>query len=304
VIDTALLDRIVRRLSAALAPPVGEMWPLVVDGRVVGALDPPRAMALARFADRFVVDAREVRFAPHFTDAASRTAAAASVARALADEGRLSAWRDEPYAVGSDPDGAPSFLLERAAARYFGIRTFAAHVNGTTRRDGGVAMWIARRSTRKAIDPGLLDNLVGGGVAAGASVASTVVKEAWEEAGLPSDLACTARTVGILEIRRAQPDGLQLETIFVHDLDLPPDVVPANRDGEVVGFRLETPDAIARLIATEEGPDVVTADASLVIADWLMRHGFVPNGTPAWNALDRLRGQAAPLARLRRGGGS
>ena len=264
------------------------MWPLIVDGRVVGALDPPRAMALARFPDRFVVDAREVRFAPHLNDAASRTDAVASVARALADEGRLSAWRDERYAVGAAPGGTPLFLLERAAARYFGIRTFAAHINGTTQRDGATAMWIARRSLHKAIDPGLLDNLVGGGIAAGATVAETVAKEAWEEAGLPTALSRTARPVGTLEIRRAQPDGLQLETIFVHDLELPNDIVPVNQDGEVVQFRLVSPGEVARLAANESGPDVVTADASLVIADWLMRHGFVPRGTVAWHALGRL----------------
>jgi len=296
VIDAALLDRLVCRLAAVLAPPIGEMWPWIVDGRVVGALDPPRALALARFANVFTVGAREVRFAPHLTDAASRTAAAASVARALADEGRLSAWRDERYAVGAATGGSPLFLLERAAARYFGIRTFAAHVNGTTRRDGDTAMWIARRSPRKAIDPGLLDNLVGGGIAAGATVAETVAKEAWEEAGLPAVLARTARPAGTLEIRRAQPDGLQLETIFVHDLDLPNDTVPVNHDGEVAEFRLVAPEQAARLAANESGPDVVTADASLVIVDWLMRHGFVSRGGVAWDALDRLRHGERPGA--------
>ena len=269
------------------------MWPFVVDGRVVGALDPPRAMALARFPDRFVVEAQEVRFASHLTDAAARTTAAASVARALADEGRLSAWRDERYAVGAGPDGVPLFLLERAAARYFGIRTFAAHVNGTTQRDGGPAMWIARRSPRKAIDPGLLDNMIGGGIAAGRTVAETVAKEAWEEAGLPAVLARTARPIDTLEIRRAQPDGLHVETIFVHDLELPDDTIPANRDGEVAEFRLVAPEQAARLVANEAGPEVVTADASLVIVDWLMRHGYVSRGTAAWSALGRLRRGAA-----------
>ena len=218
------------------------MWPFRVDGRTVGEIDPPRALALARFPDVFAIGAGDVRFAPHLTDAASRTAAAAMVARALADEGRLSPWRGERYAVGSQPDGTPLFLLERAAARYFGIRTFAVHVNGSMRRDGDAAMWIARRSPHKAIDPGLLDNLVGGGIAAGATVAETLAKEAWEEAGLPAALARTARPAGTLEIRRAQPDGLQVETIFVHDLELPNDTVPTNQDGEVAAFR----DCLAR----------------------------------------------------------
>ena len=43
-------------------------------------------------------------------------------------------------------------------------------------------MWIARRSPAKAIDPGMLDNLVGGGVAAGQTITTTLIKEAWEEA--------------------------------------------------------------------------------------------------------------------------
>ena len=73
------------------------------------------------------------------------------------------------------------------------IRTYATHVNGTTRRDGSTVMWIARRSPRKAIDPGMLDNLVGGGIAAGATIEGTVVKEAWEEAGLASEVALKAR---------------------------------------------------------------------------------------------------------------
>jgi len=294
MIDAALLDRIVRRLAVALAPPTGEMWPWIVDGRVVGEIDPPRALALARFPDRFVVDAGEVHFAPHLTDAATRTAAVASVARALAEERRLSAWRDELYAVAAAPGAEPLLLLERAAARYFGIRTFAAHVNGTTQCGGGVAMWIARRSPHKAIDPGLIDNLVGGGIAAGATVAETVAKEAWEEAGLPAALARTARPGGTLEIRRGQPDGLQLETIFVHDLDLPGDTLPVNRDGEVAEFRLVTPEQAARLLANESGPDVVTADASLVVVDWLMRHGYVPRGTASWDTLDRLRQRESP----------
>lgn len=289
MIDASLLDRIVRRLAVALAPPAGPLWPFRVDGRIVGELDPPRALALARFPDVFAVGAGDVRFAPHLTDAASRTAAAAMVARALADEGRLSPWRGERYAVGSQTDGTPVFLLERAAARYFGIRTFAVHVNGAARRDGDAAMWIARRSPHKAIDPGLLDNLVGGGVAAGATVAETLAKEAWEEAALPAALTRTARPVGTLEIRRAQPDGLQLETIFVHDLDVPNGTVPTNQDGEVAEFRLVSPHEAARLAANKSGPDVVTADASLVIADWLMRHDHVQRNTPAWSALDSLR---------------
>jgi 8-oxo-dGTP pyrophosphatase MutT (NUDIX family) len=154
-------------------------------------------------------------------------------------------------------------------------------------------MWIARRSPDKAIDPGLLDNLVGGGIAAGADVAHTVVKEAWEEAGIPAPRARSAVPTGAVHICRAQPDGLQRETIFVHDLALPVDFAPAGQDGEVVDHRLLPLAEAARLIASADGPDVVTADASLVILDCLLRRGLIAPDLPDYLALEALR--HAPL---------
>ena len=135
-----------------------------------------------------------------------------AVARALAAEGALSAWRNERYEVRATGATPPAFLLERAAARYFGVRTRAVHVNGLVDTDPGAAMWIARRSATKAIDPGRLDNLVGGGLAAGTTVRGTLVKEAWEEAGIDAAPASRATEASVLRIRRLQPDGLQHET--------------------------------------------------------------------------------------------
>ena len=52
-----------------------------------------------------------------------------------------------------------SLGLNRAsAARYFGVQTYAAHVNGLVRRGDDVEMWIARRSPTKSIDPGRLES--------------------------------------------------------------------------------------------------------------------------------------------------
>ncbi len=100
-------------------------------------------------------------------------------------------------------------------------------------------MWIARRSPTKAIDPGMLDNLVGGGIAAGQSVAATLVKEAWEEAGIDAAARAHAQPAGAVHLCREQPDGLQRETIFVHDLWLPVGLRRrAGQDGEVVDHRL------------------------------------------------------------------
>ena len=108
--------------------------------------------------------------------------------------GRTRAARGATSAMPSCANSATTacFELERCAARYFGIRTFAAHINGLVRTDDGIRMWLGRRSPHKAVDPGLLDNMVGGGIAAGASVEATVIKEAWRRGRHP----CRARRNG------------------------------------------------------------------------------------------------------------
>ena len=280
---------VARRLARALAPCARVYRPLRVDGDVAGWLTPERAARVASFRDVFRANSDGLEFIPALAGAGARSRALAQVTRTLAAEGALTAWRDERYAVAPAFGAPPWFELERAAARYFGVRTYAAHVNGLVRAGGDVTMWLARRSATKAIDPGMLDNLVGGGIAAGATVAGTVVKEAWEEAGIPAALAGEARPVAALAIRRDQPDGLQWETIYAHDLWLPGDFVPANQDGEAVEHRRVPPAEAARLIALADGPDAVTADASLVALDCLLRLGAGPRDAGLRHALDAIR---------------
>jgi len=290
-----IVDRAAARLAAALAPPRRRLVPFVVDGYAAGYLDESRAARVAAFANVFVMTAASITFRPSLDTRALRTAALDVVVRTLAAEGALTRWRDERYSVTSSDAVPPIFEIERAAARYFGIATRAVHLNATTVADDGSArMWIARRSPAKSIDPGLLDNLVGGGVAAGLSVADTLVKEAREEAGLLPELASRARLEGTVSIFREQPDGIQRETVHVHDVELPPTFVPRNEDGEVVDYLLESVVTVAEWIGNAEGERVVTADASLVIVDWLMRHGHVTPAHTAFAALRELRAARAP----------
>jgi len=296
MISDRVLGAMCARLAAALAPPRGHYRPLRVEGAAAGWLDDRRATRLSSMPDVFAVRNDGVSFAPGLDDMPARTRALDRVARTLATEGLLTAWRDERYAVAPAVDASPWFELERAAARFFGIHTCAAHVNGLVRRGGEIAMWIARRSPTKSIDPGMLDNLVAGGIAAGQSVSSAVVKEAWEEAGIAAAVAAQAQRAGTVRICREQPDGLQRETIFVHDLWLPADFVPAGQDGEVAGHRLAPLSGVAPLVANADGPDVVTADAALVMLDCLLRHGAIAPDAPDYAALGALRQPADPFA--------
>jgi 8-oxo-dGTP pyrophosphatase MutT (NUDIX family) len=110
-------------------------------------------------------------------------------------------------------------------------------LNGLVHHGRETSMWIARRSPDKAIDPGMLDNLMGGGVGSGLSVQQTLVKESWEEAGIPASLAVTALPVGTLGVRREVADGLHAEVLHMYDLALDDGFLPVNQDGEVVEFR-------------------------------------------------------------------
>jgi 8-oxo-dGTP pyrophosphatase MutT (NUDIX family) len=271
MISDDILERIERRLMRALARPARPLVAFEVDGAVAGWITPERAARLVALRDVFAMEDSVLRFVPALRNAEQRSAAIAGVTAQLARERALTAWRDERYAVAPAFGATAWFVIERAAARYFGVHTYAAHVNGLVREGASIMMWLARRSASKAIDPGMLDNLVGGGIAAEASVAQTVIKEAWEEAGIGPEVASTAQPAGTVKIFREQPDGVQHETIFVHDLWLAPDFVPVNQDGEAVEHRRVTMVEAAELIAAETGSDTVTADASLVVGDCLLR---------------------------------
>ncbi len=285
--DRAIAQRLRRMLARATAPYV----PMHVDGATAGWITAARCRRLAAFTDVFVVRAGSVSFDAALATSEARTAALDRVTRELAREGALSAWRDERYAVGPDRAAASWFLLERAAARYFGVPTWAVHGNGLVHDAGTVHMWLARRSHAKAIDPGMLDNLVGGGVAAGMAPRMAFIKEAWEEAGLPAIVAAEATPAGALHIRRDTSDGLQRETILAFDLAVPAGFTPANQDGEAIEHRLVSLPEAAHLIALDTGPDQVTPDASLVILDVLARLGTLDPQGEATAALQEL---AAP----------
>ena len=50
-------------------------------------------------------------------------------------------------------------------------------------------MWVARRARTKATYPGKLDNMVAGGHPLGISAFDNLLKECYEEAGIPPEIA-------------------------------------------------------------------------------------------------------------------
>lgn len=206
--------------------------------------------------------------------AADRDAALAAMNAALRAQGWVKAWRDELFAICEPATGRPLAQTERAASRFWGTLTLGAHANGyvADARGRPTHLWVAQRALTKATDPGLRDNLVGGGVPQGQTPHETLVREGWEEAGLTPAQMAPARLGRVLRLHREIPEGLQLEDLHSFDLALPPGLVPQNQDGEVAGFEcLPVADALA-LAAS----GAMTVDAELVTLDFALRHRLLP----------------------------
>ena len=257
--------------------------PFYVKEHAVGWLRPSFADQLRRWPHVFEVGGAFVTLRAQPDTPQGRTAAIAEVTRDLKRDGVILGWRDELVSI-APRYGAPElFRVERAASRHFGFLAYAAHLNGFVRKGGLAHAWIARRSPDKAIDAGKLDNLVGGRIAAGMSVDETLRKEAWEEAGIAPALLGGLNCLGAVRTEYSVPEGLHREILFVHDLWLPADFVPANQDGEVSEIRCMPVEEVLQSLLTGD----FTLDAGTVMIDGLLRLGAVLPEDPQY--LDLLR---------------
>jgi 8-oxo-dGTP pyrophosphatase MutT (NUDIX family) len=257
--------------------------PFYVKEHAIGWLRPSFAHELQRWPHVFEVSDSWVNLTARPDTPAGRTRALKEVTETLRTEGIIRGWRDERVSVAAHYGAAELFRIERAASRHFGIMAYAAHLNGFTRRGGTVHTWVGRRAPDKSIDPGMLDNLVGGRIAAGSTVDETMRKEAWEEAGITPKLLEALYCVGAVRVEYTVPEGLHREILFVHDLWLPANFKPRNQDGEVSEIDLLRNEEVVERILDGE----FTLDAGAVMIDALIRQGVPLPEDPQY--LDLLR---------------
>lgn len=194
----------------------------------------------------------------------SRSRALQTLAQQLRRRGMIADWRNELSAV-LDDEGRELARCERGAFRTLGIQNRAVHINGY-REDGKI--WVARRSALKRADPGKLDNLAAGGVAAGESPRRTALREAWEEAGVPRRLAQHVDFPGmVIRSVRETRFGIHDELVIIADLELPQDFVPEGRDGEVAEFLCWSRDQVLAALDRDE----FTVEAALAMRESLER---------------------------------
>lgn len=258
-----------------------------VDDRNFGFIPHRLAERLSDFPDVFLVSAEQVRLADGLSGFANRSAAVAEVVARLAQSGDLPPLRGEDYPLQRDWQDPPVLTLDRCAAAPFGIRSFGVHVNGITRRDGRLQMWIGRRALDKPSAPGKLDHIVAGGQPYGLSIMENLIKECAEEADIPRHLAARATPAGMVTYRCKWTDGLRDDVAFCYDLELPEDFTPRNTDGEVEEFYLWP---IEEVIERVRDSDDFKFNVNLVIIDFLVRWGFLgPDDPDYMKILEGLR---------------
>lgn len=199
-------------------------------------------------------------------------------------------WRGESYPARALDGGREElFHVERAFAKVFGLVRHSIHVNGLVSEGGATKMWMGTRSSTKSRFPGMLDNMVAGGLPRLLSPLECAVKECWEEASVPPHISRAGlRLVGSLTrvgLEEFDPRFVRLEEIFVFDLQLPKGFTPVPCDGEVERFQQCTGDEVVLRCANVK-PDVL-----LVVADYLLRHQLLAVDTAEEQAcyLDLVR---------------
>ncbi|MBR6027275.1 MAG: DUF4743 domain-containing protein [Neisseriaceae bacterium] len=186
------------------------------------------------------------------------------------EKGIYDGWRNEKFAV-THPNGEVLFALERSAFRPLGLLSHAIHINGYIEKNNTLMFWIGKRSPKKVIAPNKLDTLVGGGVANGESIHNAMIREGFEEAGLPENLLNHAEVSGCHMSLRKVHRGLHREYIHIFDHRLPDDFIPQNQDGEVSDFILMNVDEITQQIIANNFMN----DAALALLATFNRMGFL-----------------------------
>ncbi|KAG8225305.1 hypothetical protein J437_LFUL001919 [Ladona fulva] len=233
------------------------------------------AHLISRYPDVFLLHPDSVELNPAFRDHEERSTRLDTVLRECRSQNlflTLKGWREECYEVRGVFSAKPLLKMDRSATCLFGIKKYGVDINGYVNHpEKGLCVWLQRRSATKQTWPGKLDNMVGGGLSVGYGILETAIKEAAEEASIPSELIKKLKPAGAVSFFFESERGLFPNTEFVFDLELPLDFVPNNSDGEVESFELLPAKELQEKILT---PEFKTTSCPVVV-DFLIRHGLV-----------------------------
>ncbi|HXK57264.1 MAG TPA: DUF4743 domain-containing protein, partial [Gammaproteobacteria bacterium] len=249
-----------------------EFTPLIYGRHRLGYLRKPFARMVTAWGELFRAAPGKVELIARGDGIDERSGPWNQMLRELVEQGVLEYLTGEPYPVTPAGRDQTLFVIDRAAAPLFGIRAFGQHINGYVRAADGLQLWVGKRSADRRNFPGKLDHLVAGGLPYAVSLEANLVKECWEEAGIPAALARRAVPTGVVTYVAESSRGLKPDTLYCYDLELPKDFRPRCTDGEVESFELWPVEQVMEVL--QAGPSF-KLNCNLVIIDFLIRHGYI-----------------------------
>lgn len=236
-------------------PPLKPRMPLYIGEAHVGSVEEGIAQRLLQ-QHFFRQEAGQLVLAPD-----SATMVLQDVALWLRENGLAAKWRDEQLAV-LDSAGQTHATVERAVIRTLGMTSVAVHLFGRL-ADGRI--WLQRRALDKATDPGKLDTLAGGLVAADEPLDVALERETWEEAGVRWPQVKDVRKGEMFVVQCPIDErigGYMIEQCHWYTAQLADDVLPVNQDGEVAEFVLLSPEDMVQAMLAGD----CAAEAALIFA--------------------------------------
>lgn len=270
----------VRHIDSCTRHNLSLFVPFIVAEKQVGVMRRELALFIGQEAGFHMIDDHLV-LAPITESVEARTAALRRVSDVISDHFEIPLV-GEIYPIVQKWGGTHLAHIDRAAIPWFGVKGHGVHVNGYVRKGKEIHVWVGQRAKTRKIDPGKLDNIIGGGLPLGYTIEENLAKEAWEEAGLTAAQVSPAKAEGSLSYKLEMMKGLRNDTLFVFDLELPENVIPENTDGEVERFELIPAKEVMNII---HDTDRFKFNCNVVMIDFFMRHGLIGSDHPEYEAI-------------------
>ncbi|KAK0624771.1 NUDIX hydrolase domain-like protein [Bombardia bombarda] len=185
-------------------------------------------------------------------------------------------WAKEEFPVYDTLTGELVLNMDGCGTDMFGIVSFSVHMTGWVMTAEGIKIWVPRRAKEKMSFPGMLDNTVGGSLAAGEKPIDGIVRECEEEICLdPEYTRANIRACGTNSFQLTVTDLLepacQHQVQYLYEIELRQDVVPKIGDGEVGELNLLSLEEVVE--AMRQGEFKLTCNMTYLA--FFIRHGYI-----------------------------
>lgn len=268
-----------------------EFLPWHISGKSVGYVHKKHSKYLEAFPKFFVSMSDHFALSDNLVNPKERTMAIEEMLEILRTEDPKLSKLNEKYAVKGNINGKTLMEIDRGAADFFGILNTGVHLNGITNDHEDRKMWVATRSHQRKTFPGELDNMVAGGQPSNITRQENVVKECYEEASIPEELAKASEPKGFVSYNMQAGTTLRRKILYVYDLYLPSSFIPLPNDNEVEKFELVPVETVMETIKNR--PHAFKYNCNLVIIDFLIREGLINEDLENFNKL--VEGLRCPI---------